>query len=563
LSQRATEQKFSLAGFQVAALDAWISVSGGIENYLEKGVNHADMTFQGNLGPEATQWVSELIRLPSEISIRPPVSISKAHLVWDRAGKTTFVGNLVVNKGPKVSIDFLQTPKELTIKHLHVEDETSNSSLNLSSTEKEISLGFTGKLTEKTMRRLHRGYQLLRGRIEGDFRTRVFLEQPMRSTAQGRLMAQDIIVPVDIKMPMKIDSMALAAQDNKVNLESAICTWGDTSLDLTGTLSTSETDLLFDMDVSTDLLEVNKLVEGLGEDPKQDDGRAEAGSWDLPLQGTLRLKSKNLTFEGYNWSPVNADISFKHGTLIAVVTQADLCGISTPGELEITAKDLRLDFEPVSKNQDINFTLDCLWGAKGTATGRFDLESKVMSQGRTEDVVRSFQGNIEFRAEDGRIYMHDEFGVLGKVFTRLSVTEMFQGKLPDMNTAGFPYKTAKIRAKLGDGKLSLDEAHINGEGMQVFGHGNVDLVNENLDLEIAVAPFKTVDTVVKHTPLIGRIFGGTLVSVPVKVTGDWSDPQVDAMDPSSVGSGLLGIIQRTVTLPVDLVQPLAPEEKEK
>jgi hypothetical protein len=72
-----------------------------------------------------------------------------------------------------------------------------------------------------------------------------------------------------------------------------------------------------------------------------------------------------------------------------------------------------------------------------------------------------------------------------------------------------------------------------------------------------------VDTAVKYIPVVGRILGGTLVSVPVKVTGDWSKPEVQAMSPSSVGKGLLGIVERTVKYPVDMVQPLVGEEQEK
>jgi hypothetical protein len=307
---------------------------------------------------------------------------------------------------------------------------------------------------------------------------------------------------------------------------------------------------------------VEKIVEGLGEDAKPEDDKPGADSWDLPLQGTLRLKSKNLTYEGLNWSPVNANISFKTGVLSIAVTEADLCGISTPGNLEITAQNLRLDFEPMSKDQEVDSTFDCLFDAKGVASGHFDLQSKVTAQGTGEDIVRSSQGNIVFQAEDGRIYHHDEFGVLGKVFTRLSVADMFKGKLPDMKTEGFPYKSLRIKAKLEGGKLRLEEGYLNGEGMQIFCAGDVDLVDEKLDLEVAVAPLKTVDTVVSHIPLVGRILGGTLVSVPVKVTGDWSNPEVDAMPASSVGKGLLGIIKRTVETPVAVVQPLVPEEEQ-
>ncbi|KPK21105.1 MAG: hypothetical protein AMK69_22590, partial [Nitrospira bacterium SG8_3] len=150
LLEKGTEQRFSCVDFQVSALDGSVNASGVLNDYITKGLNNADITLQGHLGPEATRWVSELIGLPPEISIRPPVSISKAHLVWDKASEASFVGNLVVNNGPKVFIDLLQTPKELTIRNFRVQDEISDFSSSLRLKEIEISLTFTGKLTEKT-----------------------------------------------------------------------------------------------------------------------------------------------------------------------------------------------------------------------------------------------------------------------------------------------------------------------------------------------------------------------------------------------------------------------------
>jgi hypothetical protein len=561
-TEKITEQRFSFQQFRVSAMDGSLNVSGVIKDYTKKGVNNADMTLQGSLGPQATQWVSELIQLPPEIRIRPPVSISTARLAWEKDAKTSFVGNLVINNGPKVSIDFLQTPQELTFKNLHIQDETSNSRSSFSLKEKEINLSFAGKLTEKTLRRIHQGYDLLQGRVDGNFRARILLDQPKKSTAQGRLAAQDLIVPWGLETPLKIESISLTGLEDSLKIDSVVCSWADTDFTVKGNLSSSETDLLFDMEISADHLDLEKIEEGLGEDSKEENGEKPVDIWDLPLQGTVRLKTEDLTYEGYTWSPVHADIYLKSDSLDIAVTEADLCGISTPGNLVITAQSLRLDFEPVSKNQEVDLTLDCLWDATGTATGSFDLVSKVMAEGQNEDIVKSSQGNIEFLAKDGRIYTNEEFGVLGKVFTRLSVADMFQGKLPDMKKEGFPYKSLTIKAKLEGGKLRVEEGHLNGEGMQVFCHGDVDLVEEKLNLEVAVAPLKTIDTVVKYTPVFGKILGGTLVSVPVKVTGDWSDPKVDAMAASSVGKGLLGIMERTVKYPVDLVQPLVSEKKE-
>ncbi len=559
---KATTQTFSYKDAQVSMLDGSFRMAGILNNY-STGLNKAEATFQGNMGSKATRWVSKRIHLPDEVSLRPPLSFSRAQLVWEKGSKTSFQGDLVVHNGPKVSIDFLQTPKELTLKNLLVQDENSHAFLQFSLKQRELSVGFRGRLTEKTIREMHQGYQLLHGSIKGDFGTRISLDYPMRSSAQGRLMAQDVIIPLDLKMPLKIDRISLAGQENTVKIESAACTWGDSTMDLRGNLSFAETDLLVDMDITTELLDLNKIIEALSGDAKSKDRKETSDSWDLPLRGTLRLKSKNLTYEDFTWSPVHADISLKRKAVGVDVTEANLCGIATPGNLEITPQDLQLDFEPVSKNQEFDATFDCLWGKTGVATGHFDLKGKISAQGKSEGIVRSSQGNIDFLAHDGRIYHHKEFGILTRVFARLSVADMFKGKLPDMKTEGFPYKSIKIEAKLGGGKLTLQRAVIVGEGAQIFAHGDIDLVHEKLDLEVAVAPFKTVDTVVKHTPVFGKIFGGKLVSVPVKVTGDWAKPVVKAMPASSVGSGLLGIIKRTVEYPVDLVQPLTNNEKEK
>jgi len=71
-----------------------------------------------------------------------------------------------------------------------------------------------------------------------------------------------------------------------------------------------------------------------------------------------------------------------------------------------------------------------------------------------------------------------------------------------------------------------------------------------------VSPLKTVDTVVRNIPLVGNILGGSLVSIPVKVTGDINDPTVVPLSPSAVGSGLLGTMKRVFQLPFTLTQPL-------
>ncbi len=59
------------------------------------------------------------------------------------------------------------------------------------------------------------------------------------------------------------------------------------------------------------------------------------------------------------------------------------------------------------------------------------------------------------------------------------------------------------------------------------------------------------------------MFGGKLISIPFKVTGDPADPYVVPLHPEDVGAGIFGLLKRTFMLPVTIIQPLIPDEKDK
>ena len=99
--------------------------------------------------------------------------------------------------------------------------------------------------------------------------------------------------------------------------------------------------------------------------------------------------------------------------------------------------------------------------------------------------------------------------------------------------------------------------------MHIATQGHIDLVNKRLDLTVLVSPLPTVNVIVGKIPLVSNIMGGTLVSIPVKVRGDLANPQVIPLSPSAVGSSLLGIVKRTLKLPIDVIQPVLPSGQEK
>jgi hypothetical protein len=75
---------------------------------------------------------------------------------------------------------------------------------------------------------------------------------------------------------------------------------------------------------------------------------------------------------------------------------------------------------------------------------------------------------------------------------------------------------------------------------------------------------RAIDTVIGSIPIVGGVLGGksgTVISIPVKVTGTLRDPQVMTFSPSAVGSGLIGVLKRTISLPGKVLQPVLPKGK--
>ena len=110
--------------------------------------------------------------------------------------------------------------------------------------------------------------------------------------------------------------------------------------------------------------------------------------------------------------------------------------------------------------------------------------------------------------------------------------------------------------------LSLKEGILDSVSMKIIARGDWDLTNDKIDFVVLVAPLKTVDSIVGKIPLVRRIFKDSLVSIPVKVKGDLRNPQVTPLSPSAVGSEILGIMGRTLTLPFTLIEPIMPKKKE-
>jgi len=280
----------------------------------------------------------------------------------------------------------------------------------------------------------------------------------------------------------------------------------------------------------------------------------------IQVQGTLRIKTKSLLYDRIAWMPFDAEVMFDPHGVEVVIREANLCGISTPGSMKIVNQNFSLDLRPSSKSQELQSTFRCLLDQEMRVKGDFDLKGRIVAQGKPEDLIRSLKGNVELQSKDGHFYYSKG---LMRVLEFVNSTEIYRGKLPDPGKEGVDYKLIKIRAAFRDGKLMIEEATLDGPALELVAKGEIDLMNQEMNLMGLVAPLKTVDRIVKLTPVVREIFAGTLITIPVRVHGSLKDPKVTALSPSAIGDELLGMMKRTLGLPFKVIEPFVPRKKEK
>ena len=362
--------------------------------------------------------------------------------------------------------------------------------------------------------------------------------------------------------PIHINTTKFTAKDTKgmkgihghIDLMDTQMSWEDSRITLQGTADFSEDELILDLNLAANQLSWNQIEQIV----ELEDGLEPDSA--MVLLGEIRVVSDNFVYDSFTWQPMHADISLNKANTSIVIKKADLCGIQFPGILKVASNEFEFYFNPVARDQNLKPSITCLSDKKDLADGTFSLNGELMSKARLADFPKSLSGNLDFTAEQGRIY---RFGMLAKIVALLNVTEIYRGEVPDLAGKGFAYNSMSAKAVFEDGKLIFKESSIDSPSMGIAIEGYIDLVKKKLNLTVLVAPFKTVDRIVKHIPLVSNILGGTLVSIPFKAVGELGDPDVIPLSPTAVGSGLLGILQRTLELPITIIQPVLPGSKEE
>jgi hypothetical protein len=560
-----TRDSVTLMGISAVLADSTLTLSGKLHGYLDR-LSSADLAISGKLGPEGNKNAAELAEMPSSLRAISNLTLERSRFVWQKDKSTSFEGEMKLSSGPAVSIHLVKTPGELSVENLTIKDPDSNASISLKLWERQMKVAFSGLLSNRTADKLLTANQLLTGPIEGKFSAHLYLDTPKQSTAQGKISISGFRLPMQFHIPAQIENASLEADGSQIMVKSASLSWNGSRLSLSGNALISETSYMVDMNAYADNLDLDSLLNSKKQDPSVS---AEEGSveqpvqkelWDSPLKGTIHLRSQRLTYGKFTWNPANAEISLSRGMVDVKINQANLCGISTPGTLMLSPDGLRIVLTPSAKDQDIRPALACLFEKEHIVTGTFTLKSNIAAGAKGRTIAQSMDGDLDFKAKGGRIYRYETFA---KIMSMLSITEIYRGVLPDLFNEGCPYNSIIVKGKIRDGKLTLSECVLDGPSIKMVFHGDIDLARKKIDVVALVAPLRTVDRIVGAIPIVGKLFDGVFLSVPVHIVGDLDDPDIIPLSPTAVGGELFGFMKRTFSLPITLFQPLVSREEGK
>ena len=204
-----------------------------------------------------------------------------------------------------------------------------------------------------------------------------------------------------------------------------------------------------------------------------------------------------------------------------------------------------------------------LFSRQGESRGRspnyrrrgYSLKGRITGRGKQEQLKSSVKGSFEFSARDGEFVRSP--GVEA-TFDYLNATGDFNVAFPDLDKETFPYRLVSVKGRV-DGEVIIgDEIIVHSTRVNLSGQGKYDLARKWIDGKALVAVLKPVDEVISRIPVVGSIFGGSLLGIPIRVAGPLDQPEVTYLHPADIGTEVLNMPLRILGLPMEALKLFIP-----
>lgn len=549
----ANERRVTFSDAVAVMLDASL-IARGTFDYNKADAIQFETSGTGTIGPRMTQWLSQYVELPEKMKLRSPVKIAAERFAWRSGGDISFRGQVIAAGGPAISLDAVKQPQRLALRNLAIDDGDRRARMTLQLAKDNLDMSFSGELTQQTIDKIFASFPMKGSSLRGDIQVSAALAAPVTVSARGQLSGTNLLIPLATENAL-IEKFGIEANGESVLVRSADVRWGQSHLVMSGRVSGAKNMLRVDAVVTGDQIDWEKLQGSFGGESKRSRQNKDGITSFPDVEGTIRLKTDRFMFERFNFSPLEATASFSPSGLGVDIDRGVACGITTSGRVDVVGADIGIDLRLSATDAPLEPTAVCLTNQQNDVKGIYALTARLVGRGNRGQLLRSLKGNFEFSARDGEFIRSPG---IDATFDYLNSTGDFKVAFPDLDRETFPYRFIGIKGRI-DGKMLVgDEINVASSQLNLSGQGKVDLELKQIDGKGLIAVLKPIDDVIARIPVISSMLGGSLVGIPVRVTGPLERPDVTYLSPSDVGMELLNIPLRILGVPLGAMGLFTP-----
>ncbi|MGH7795186.1 MAG: AsmA-like C-terminal domain-containing protein [Candidatus Binatia bacterium] len=540
-----------------AMSDASLIASGTFE-YQKGAPFRIETRGMATVGAQMTEWLSHHVELPKEMKLRSPLKIAAERLAWRAGADASFRGQVTVSEGPRFAVDVVKQPQALTLRNLTIDDGERHARIMVQFAKDKLDLSFSGELMQETIDKVFASFPMQHGSLRGDIQISASLATPMTIAARGALDGSDLWIPLGAEKT-RFEKFSLEASGDSVLVRSADLLWGKSRLAVSGKVAGAKGILRVDLDVTGDRLDWEELQRSFGSGGEQRQSKNN-GILSIPdVEGTIRLKIDRFAFDRFNVSTLETTAAISRSGISADIDRAIVCGITVTGRVDVAAREIGLDLQLTASEAQLEPATVCLTNQQSEVKGRYSLSARLAARGAQGRLLRSLKGNFELNAHDGEFIRAPG---IDATFDYLNATGDFRVAFPDLDRETFPYRFVGVKGRIEGKMLVGDEVHIESFLLNLSGQGKVDLELEQIDGKGLIVVLKPLDDVIARIPVIGSMLGGggSLVGIPVRVTGPLDRPDVTYLSPADVGVELLNIPLRILKMPLGAMRLFTPSE---
>jgi hypothetical protein len=395
------------------------------------------------------------------------------------------------------------------------------------------------------------------GLLQGDVEVSAFREHPWRFSARGTLAAKNLVPPLG-KEDTTIEQIVVEGDKSGLNIRAADLRWRGSHVSVTGKLAAAKEALRIDMDVAADRLVWEELSEFTGGgDGQMDKDKARVSL--PPLEGLIRLKTGSFAVGTFYWNPLQVAAELTPSGINGEVQDSVVCGIRTAGRFSAQKNgEIKVDMRLSVRDGELESTSRCLSGEKSHISGAYSLDARLAGASKREQLARTLSGEFDFVARDGKFVRS---GGVDATFDYLNRTGDFNVAFPDLNNEAMPYRLISAKGRVAGQSIIAEELIIEATPFAITAQAKADFEQKSIEAKGLVTVLLPADKIIKNIPLVGAIVSGSIVGIPVEVTGTFEQPEVSYLSPSALGAEIVNIPLRILRLPLGALQIFTPGQR--